>query len=346
MTVAPHSTRWTHRLNGESPASPNGQNNGSWDAVVAGSQTDNFWKIEGTGYNTIAPTTDNLTMVASLKYETIPNAGTVLFSLESLVSDVKVLSTGVSTSLKIKSGSDEKTISNLVLTDSFFFRLTLSGQVANFYPFDIKENETGESLVITTTSSTNTNSQNSFGCNDGTVLFGNLYFTDQGAFDADEFSPSIWTSNMLQQTGLRVVELLKNSSRMYLKTQVEPQSIVYAHDLSPKMMNRFEPPSIFVIIPNTRTMIESLGGGTVFHTYEVSVFVTTKAADYRFAHRLCAELSGEVVEEIYANSGESSNTDAIIEFNSEIDMRQEDEETICVNHHSFTFKRRINYRER
>jgi len=224
--------------------------------------------------------------------------------------------------------------------------LTLNAHVAKFYPFDLKETETGESLVYSTTSTTTSNPKNSFGCDNGNVLFGNFYFTDQGVFDTDELSPSLWTSNLLQQTGLRIVELLKDSKRLYLKTQVEPESIIYANDMSPATVSRYEPPCIYVQIPTARTDIESLGGGTVFHQYQAQVFVITKSSDYRFAHRMNAELSGEVVEEVYANSGESSNKDAIIDFNSEIDMRQDEDEIICVNAHTFVFKRRINYRER
>lgn len=350
MSVAPHSTRWTHRLNGEDPASPAGQNNGAWNTTVSGSVSGKFWKIANTGYNTINPTTDTLTLVASFKYETTPSSGTVLFSLESTVGDVKILSDGGDTALVMEStvgfGVDSTTISNLDLKNNFFFRLTLNAHVAKFYPFDLKETEIGESLVYSTTSTTTSNPKISFGCNSGSLLFGNFYFTDEGVFDTDEFSPSIWTSNLLQQTGLRIVELLKDSKRMYLKTQVEPESIIYANDMSPATVSRYDPPCIYVQIPSARTDIESLGGGTVFHQYQAQVFVITKSSDYRFAHRMNAELSGEVVEEVYANSGESSNKDAIIDFNSEIDMRQEEDEIICVNAHTFTFKRRINYRER
>tara|TARA_R100001510_G_scaffold34133_1_gene30609 strand:+ start:2237 stop:3298 length:1062 start_codon:yes stop_codon:yes gene_type:complete len=353
MAVAPHSTRWTHRLNGENPATPAGQNNGAWSSTVSGTVVGKFWAhggLRGAGYNKINPTTDTLTLVASFKYETTPAAGTLLFSLESTVGEVKIVSAGNDTQLTMESkvglGVDSITISNLELKNSFFFRLTLDAHVAKFYPFDLKETETGESLVHSTTSTTTSNPKNSFGCNNGDVLFGNFYFTDQGVFDTDEFSPSLWTSNLLQQTGLRVIELLKDSNRMYLKTQVEPESIIYANDMSPATVSRYDPPCIYVQVPSMRTDIESLGGGTVFHQYQVQVFVITKASDYRFAHRINAELSGEVVEEIYANSGESSNKDSIIDFNSEIDMRQEEEEIICVNAHTFTFKRRINYRER
>lgn len=353
MSVAPHTARWTHRLNGEDPASPLGQNNGAWDTTVSGATVGKYWRVQGSGRNTINPSTDTLTMVASFKYEDggTPQSGTVLFSLESTVGAVKIVSTGDTTSLSMESptslfGAHSKTITGLDLTTDFFFRLTLNEHDAVFYPFDLKENEVGESISYETSSSTTTNPANAFGCDNGSVLFGNIYFTDQGAFNADEFSPSLWTSNLLQQTGLRVIELLKESKRMYLKTQVEQTSIIYANDLSPAMVSRYETPCIYVSVPSTSTDLDSLGGGTVFHKYPVQVFVVTRAADYRFAHRMNAELSGEVVEEIYANSGENSNKDAIIDFSSEIDMKQEEDEIICVNAHTFTFKRRVNYRER
>ena len=133
---------------------------------------------------------------------------------------------------------------------------------------------------------------------------------------------------------------------MYLKTFVEDTSIVYANDLSPSVTARLQPPTIFVVVPSLNSNIEALGGGVVYHDYTVEVFVVTRAADFRYAHRLCAEISGEVVEEIYSTTGQNDNTDAVADFSSNIDMKLDEDEVVCVNHHTFKFRRRSNYRKR
>jgi len=348
MVVASHKDRWSHRLNGEDPASPEGMNNGSWDTTVAGALNGAYWRVSGVGYNQInADAGNTLTAIVSLKYDTTPIDGTLLASLENSSNELKVFSTGTVGSLRIGgAGTTPVTISGLDLSKAFFFRLTLSGAVGRLYPFDMKEDETGATLYSEVTSTGTSNPKTSFGCDDGIVSFGTFYYTNDGAFDSDELSPSVWTSNMLQQTGLKVVEILRASKRLHLKSSIEEASIIYAHDISPQVTARYSAPTIFVTVNSVNAKIESLGGGTVFHDYSVSVFVLTRAADYRYAHRLNAELSGEVVEEVYSHTGQNDNQDSITRFSSEIDMRQEEDEVMCVNSHSFTFMRRLNYRER
>ena len=348
MVVASHTVRWSHRLNGEDPASPEGMNNESWNATVSGSLNGDYWRVSGVGYNQINADAGNaLTAVVSLKYDTTPVDGTLLVSLENSSKELKVFSTGALGSLRIGgTGTTPVTISGLDLSKTFFFRLTLEGGVGRLYPFDMKEDETGTTLYSEVTSTGTSNPKTSFGCDNGIVSFGTFYYTNDGAFDSDELSPSIWTSNALQQTGLKIVEVLRASKRLHLKSSIENASIIYAHDISPQVTSRYSAPTIFVTVNSINAKIESLGGGTVFHDYSVSIFVLTRAADYRYAHRLNAEISGEVVEEIYSNTGQSDNQSNITRFSSEIDMRQEEDEVMCVNSHSFTFTRRVNYRER
>jgi len=346
MSVAGRLVSWSHRLNGEDPANPIGQNQGSWNTTVAGAEDEDYWKVSAAGYNTISTTNTGLTMIVSLKYDTTPVDGTKLASLGNGVGEIIVKSTGNTTSLKISgAGATDVTISNLDLSKPFFFRLTLNGAVGRFYPFDMQETETGETLyneVISTSSTTDV----SFGCDDGSVLFGNVYYSSDGAFGTEELASSIWTTDLLVRNGYRIIEVLKNSKRMYLKTFVEDASIVYAYDLSPSVTARLQPPTIFVVVPSLNTNIEALGGGVVYHDYTVEVFVVTRAADFRYAHRLCAEISGEVVEEIYSKTGQNDNTDAVADFSSNIDMKLEEDEVVCVNHHTFKFRRRSNYRKR
>lgn len=349
MAVANHTIRWTHRLNGENPSSPAGQNNGSWDTVVSGTATsDGYWRVSGSGYNKIISTSSSYqTAVITMKYNTTPVDGTLLASLDSGSYEIKVVSTGTNTSLRIEgSGASSQTISNLDLTSPFMFRLTLDNATGRFYPFDLVESEIGETLYKEITATGTSTVDVSFGCDDGIVDFGNFYFTSEGAYNSDEFSPSIWTSNFLQESGLRVVELLKDSKRIHLKTMVNDSSIVYAHDVSPAVIARYNPPTIFVVIPRIQSSIESLGGGTVIHEYTLEVYVLVKSSDYKYAHRVCAEIAGEVIEEVYSYAGQNDNKDSIVGLSSQIDMKMDEEEVVCINSHTFTMKRRMNYRER
>lgn len=346
MSVADKTVSWSHRLNGEDPANPIGQNQGSWTTTVAGAEDGDFWKVSAAGYNTISTTNAGLTMIVSLKYDTTPIDGTKLASLGNGTGEIIVKSTGNTTSLTISgAGATDITISDLDLSKPFFFRLTLNGAIGRFYPFDMEETETGTILYneITSTSST---TDVSFGCDNGAVLFGNVYYTSDGAFATNEMAASIWTTDLLVRNGYRIVELLQESKRMYLKTFVENSSIVYANDLSPTVTSRLQPPTIFVVVPSLTSSIEALGGGVVYHDYQVEIFVVTRAADFRYAHRLCAEISGEVVEEVYSKAGQNDNSDAVVDFSSTIDMKLDEEEVVCVNHHTFKFRRRSNYRKR
>ncbi len=346
MTVAGHTIKWTHRLNGENPASPLGHNQGTWTSTVAGAVDEDFWKVSGAGYNKIDSTAAQ-TIILSLKYDTTPVSGTLLASLDNGSKEILVKSTGDATSLSIEgAGVSAVVISDLDLTETFIFRLTLSSTGGVFYPFDLEESESGGILTTSIASTSSTGTKSSFGCDNGVVLFGNVYYTDEGSFSTSEMAASIWTSDLLVRTGYRLIELLKASKRMYLKSFVEDASIVYANDLSPTTTSRLKPPTIFVSVPSLSSNIESLGGGTVYHDFDVEVFVVTKSSDFRYAHRLCAEISGEVVEEIYSGSGQNDNTDAIVDFRSNIDMKVDEEEVICVNQHSFKFRRRVNYRMR
>jgi hypothetical protein len=347
MSVATHSAKWSHRLNGEDPASPIGDNQGTWTSTVAGAIDNDFWKVSATGYNKIDTTDLTQTMILSLKYDTIPVDGTLLASLDNGTGEILVKSTGVATSLKLEAtGATAVTISDLDLTNTFIFRITLNTHAGNFYPFDLDEDESGNVISSSITSTGTAGNKVSFGCDDGIVLFGNIYYTSDGAFSTTEMAASIWTSDFLIRTGYRIIELLKASKRMYLKSFVEDASIVYANDLSPTTTSRLHPPTIFVQVPGLSSSIESLGGGAVNHDYEVEVFVVTKSADFRYAHRLCAEISGEVVEEIYTSAGQNDNKDSVIDFRSSIDMKVDEDEVICVNQHSFKFRRRVNYRNR
>lgn len=346
MSVAGRGVSWSHRLNGEDPASPIGQNQGSWTSTVAGAVDGDYWKVSAAGYNTISTTNTGLTMIVSLIYNTTPVNGTKLASLGNGTGEIIVKSTGNPTSLTISGAGDtDVTISDLDLRKPFFFRLTLNGAIGRFYPFDMEETETGN-ILYNEINSTSSTTDVSFGCDDGEVLFGNVYYTSDGAFGTEELAPSIWTTDLLVRNGYRIIEVLKNSKRMYLKTFVEDTSIVYANDLSPSVTARLQPPTIFVVVPSLNSNIEALGGGVVYHDYTVEVFVVTRAADFRYAHRLCAEISGEVVEEIYSTTGQNDNTDAVADFSSNIDMKLDEDEVVCVNHHTFKFRRRSNYRKR
>ena len=81
-------------MNGEDPASPIGQNQGSWTSTVAGAVDGDYWKVSASGYNTISTTNAGLTMIVSLIYNTTPVNGTKLASLGNGTGEIIVKSTG------------------------------------------------------------------------------------------------------------------------------------------------------------------------------------------------------------------------------------------------------------
>ena len=65
-----------------------------------------------------------------------------------------------------------------------------------------------------------------------------MYYTSLGSFSPDELLTSDFAQDALVRMGLAIVDQIKNSTRMYLKTQVDNSSVIYGYDLSMDMLNR------------------------------------------------------------------------------------------------------------
>jgi hypothetical protein len=147
--------------------------------------------------------------------------------------------------------------------------------------------------------------------------------------------------------GLSIVERLKDCDRMYLKTQVENSSIVYGYDISSEMVNRIAAPAIHVLVKGLESpAFDALGGSRVIQEYDVVIFITTRGTNYVDAYRSCLNITGEVFDELYTNTGLSGNTDSIISYSADLDTKRDDDETVCVHTLTIRYMRRINMRTR
>jgi hypothetical protein len=147
--------------------------------------------------------------------------------------------------------------------------------------------------------------------------------------------------------GLGIVQQLKSSKRLYLKTQVPDSSIVYGYDISSQMLNRIPVPSIHVLLENLNSPeFETLGGGKITQMYDVKTFITVKGTNYEDAYRSGLNIMGEIFDELYTNTGVQGTTDSIVSYDGRLDSKLDDDETVCVHVLTLTYMRRIDMRHR
>ena len=352
MAIAGTQDYWTSRFNGTNPTVGDSLNvafSESGATASASTSSDQFgvgyWKVSDKTY-TQTPTTSAYTMVGCFYYETTPSNGEVIMKMDNGSVSVQVQVNGTKFDLV-----GDTTVSTVELSpadstqSAVILRLTLEGTTATLYAREIVTDSYGDNHFIQVTGSSSSGRTMQWGNTSGVVHWGSLYATDKGSFGPQELSPSQWTTDTLFRLGLSLVEQLKSSPRMYLKTHVDDSSIVYGYDISGDMLSRIRPPSIHVMIQNVNapeTM--SLGGSVVDLSYTLSVFVTTVGADYKEAYILGAEIAGEVFDELYTNTGLNGTTDALDTFNANLDTKRDDDETICIHQLLFTYRRRTNLR--
>tara|TARA_A100001201_G_scaffold25249_2_gene28420 strand:- start:3170 stop:4237 length:1068 start_codon:yes stop_codon:yes gene_type:complete len=352
MAIAGTQDYWTSRFNGVDPTVGDALNTAfseSGATGVASTSSDAFgvgyWKVSDKTYSQ-TPTTNAYTIVGCFYYETAPSNGTVLMKLDNgsakvevQVNGTKFNLVGASTASTVELNPADSTQSAVIL------RLTLTGTTATLYAREIVTDSYGEDHFIQVTGSSSVGKTIQWGNTSGIVHWASLYATDKGAFAPQELSPSQWTTNTLYRLGLSLVEQLKSSPRMYLKTHVDDSSIVYGYDISGDMLSRIRPPSIHVMLQNINAPETiSLGGAVVDLSYSISVLITTVGADYKEAYILGAEIAGEVFDELYTNTGLNGTTDALDTFTANLDTKRDDDETVCIHQLLFTYRRRTNLR--
>ena len=357
MAIATKTQYWTSRMNGTNPAALTGTFNDSWTVSGSGgAASGEYWRITSNGYWYQTPTTDDYTMITSFTFPStgaLPSNGTVLMRLDNADYRVEVRAKGNSSKLDLVGATTVTTPDlDLSLADenpvAIILRLTLdaSGN-ARLYMREIIEDDDGATHYLSVTGASGSGKDARWGNSSGIVDWGTVYFTNAGAFGPDELMPSDFAQDALVRMGLGVVEQLQNSTRMYLKTQVDNSSIVYAYDLSSDMVNRIAPPTVHVMIKNLASPeFEALSGSKVTQDYDVIIFVTTKGTNYENAYRMGLNIMGEVFDELYTNTGLLGTTDSLISYSAELDTKRDSDDVVCVHRLDMRYMRRIDMRHR
>jgi len=355
MAIATTTQFWTNRMTGENPTALVGDEQTQWGTAVSGSASavNGNWVITSNTYYSLTPTTNAYTMVAVFSFSdasAIPSNGAVLMSLDNGTKKVEVRSKGALDKLDLV-GATTVTTRDLDLDASegddpipLVLRLTLdaSGN-AKLYMREIIEDDDGNTNYLSVAGASGSSREAKWGNSSGTVTWNALYYTDEGEFSPDEMSMSDWTTNTLLQMGLSTVELLRNSTKPYLKTHVHNSSIVYGYDMSSDMVSRIPPPAIYVVLENLNTPeFATLGATRAESNYTVVIWVVTRGTNYRDSYRMGLDITGEVFDEIFKNTGLNGTTDSLIAYDVVLDAKQDPDEIISVHQLSFTYMRRIN----
>ena len=352
MAIATTTQFWTSRLNGDDPTSPTvTRNNTVFSATGSGaSASGGDWVVTDARYSQTASTAGN-TLLACLSYTVVPNADEVLMAIDNGTHRVEVKAS----SQKVKLvGSSTATSDDLDISMTeenpvpLVLRLTLdaSGN-ARLYMREIIEDDDAQVHYLSVTGASSSANQVAWGNNTGTVKWSSVYASTHGAFGPDELAPSDFATDTLIRMALSIVQTLKDSQRMYLKTHVDDSAIRYGFDLSAEMLSRQPAPFVNVVLRDIRSpQFAALGGGQVDQTYEVLVYVITRGTNYENAFRTGLNIVGEAFDEIYTTTGLLGTTDSLIEYTLELDHRLNTEDMTCVHLLTFTYDRRINMRRR
>lgn len=355
MAIATTTDFWTARMTGEDPTALVGDGQTQWTKAVDGtsSAVNDNWVITANEYYTQTPTTNAYTMVAVFSFSNgaaIPSNGAVLMSLDNGVKKVEVRSKGALDKLDLV-GATTVTTRDLDLDASegddpipLVLRLTLdSSGNAKLYMREIIEDDDGNTDYLSVAGASGSSKQAKWGNSSGTVTWNALYYTDAGAFSPDEMSMSDWTTNTLLQMGFNTVQLLRDSTKPYLKTHVHNSSIIYGYDLSTNMTMRIAPPAIYVTLTDLGAPeFATLSATRVEHTYRLTVYVVTKGTDYKDSYRMGADIMGEVFDEVFKNTGLNGTTDSLISYDATFDTKRDNDEVVCVHEINFTYMRRMN----
>ena len=352
MAIATKTQYWSSRMRGGDPTSLSGSFNADFTlASGSGSASGGDWVITNGTYS-IAPTGTANTLVAVLEYTTAPDDDTVLMSIDDGSKRVEVRSTGNNTSLKLV-GTTTVTISDLDLAKAednpttLILRLTLDGTDAKLYTHEIINDDDGTAVFASVTAANTSSTGVVWGNTSGSVKWGAVYYSKFGAFAPDELLLSDFAQDTLARMGIAIVNELKNSDRTYLKTQVDDGSIVYGYDLSMNRISRMSPPFIHVLVEGIESpTFDTLGGTKVRQEYDVRVLVTTRGTNYEDAYRSGLNIVGEVFDQLYTNTGVLATTDSIIAYNADLDVKLDDDDTVCTHQLTFTYQRLIDMRHR
>lgn len=356
MAIATTTQFWTTRVNGENPTSPSiaaTTNNQAFGITGSGATASgDYWQVTDARYN-ITPTENDLTLLSVFYYTTVPNNNEVLMTLDNGDYKVEVKADGTTQKIKLV-GATTVTSADLdiAMTEDepvpLVLRLTLdSSGNARLYMREIIEDDDGATHYLSVTGASGSSATISWGNNTGNVKWGSVYASKHGAFGPDELAPSDFATDTLLRMGMSIVQQLKDSKRMYLKSHMDESAIKYGFDVSGSMLSRLTPPVIHVMLRGINSPeFAALGGGRVDQEYEVIVYVTTRGTNYENAYRLGLNIAGECFDEIYTNTGLLGTTDSLTNYALELNHKFDDDDIICTHMLTFTYLRRINMRHR
>lgn len=352
MAIATTSQFWTSRLNGDDPTSPTvTRNNTVFSATGSGaSASGGDWVVTDARYSQTASTGGN-TLLACLSYTSVPNADEVLMAIDNGTHRVEVKASGQKVKLV---GSSTTTSKNLDISMAdenpvpVLLRLTLdaSGN-ARLYMREIIEDDDAQVHYLSVTGASSSANQIAWGNNTGTVKWSSVYATTHGAFGPDELAPSDFATDTLIRMALSIVQTIRDSKRMFLKTHLDDSQIRYGFDVSSEMISRTPAPIVNVMLRGIDSPIfAALGGGEVDQSYEVLIYVITRGTNYENAFRTGLNIIGEIFDEVYTTTGLKGTTDSLNEYSLELDHKMNNEHLTCVHLLTLTYDRRINMRRR
>tara|TARA_R100000458_G_C8265049_1_gene240198 strand:+ start:839 stop:1891 length:1053 start_codon:yes stop_codon:yes gene_type:complete len=350
MAVADKNSYWTSRMSGENPASLSGANNTSFSGS-GGSDSNGSWTITNSTYSIGG--SGAMSMVAMLSFTTAPTSGDVIMRLDNGSKRVEVRSKGNLTQLDLV-GTTTVTINDLDLNMAednavpLILRLTLddSGN-AKLYTHEILNDTDGNAAFYSVAGSSGSGATSIFGNTSGSIKWYSVYYTAHGAFNPEELMLSSFAQDTLARMGLVIIDSLKDCKRPMINQFVQDSSIIYGYDLSSEMLNRVQVPSIHVVISDASSPnFNSLGGSSIEQLYEISIYVTTKGTNYEEAFRLGLNIIGEVFDELYTTTGIRATTDNLEAYNLLLDVKMDDDETVCVHQLNITYRKRIKMNRR
>jgi len=349
MAIATKNQYWNARLTGQNPALPGGNSNDTWSGS-GGSTVNGNW-VMTSGSWAITPDTStykSYTLLACFSYTTAPSDDAVLLTLDNGTHKVEVKSDGTTTGLKIV-GATTVTFSDLDLNVSeddsipIMIRLTLAdGGAVRCYRYEIEENNDAVVDYKSLTGASSSSATVSFGNASGNVKWHSVYYSHFGAFTPTELMPSDFSQDIHVRMALAIVQHLQDSTKPYLKTQVNDANIVFAYDISPDNIRTMTHPNVHVYVDNiTSPEFTALGGSSIEQQYDVEIFVSTKGVNYENAYLTGLNILGEIFDELYTTTGLNGTTDSLDSHEVTLDTRLDNDEIICTHQLTITYRRRI-----
>tara|TARA_A100001391_G_scaffold205190_1_gene204040 strand:+ start:357 stop:1430 length:1074 start_codon:yes stop_codon:yes gene_type:complete len=355
MGVSARNHYWTSRTNLADPTSPNGAANEAWalnsGSGSGGSANNDNWRVTNQIWKVAKG--DSNTLLASFKIVAKPDTSEMVMAIDNGTHRAEVQITSSLDSISLV-GSSTATKSDLDLDVSEYasvpvlLRLTLdSSGNARLYIDEIIEDDDANTHYLSVTASSSTSEGVYWGNTTGTLDWSIVFHTSQGAYSPDELDASDFINFAFIRTALKIIEVLKDSKRFYLKNHVTDSSIIYGYDLSTNMVSRLNPPTVHVVTTTaTSPEFNTLSGARTDQDYSIDVYVTTRGTDYRNAYRLGLSIMGEVFDELYTNTGLDSGIDSLIGYNLIFDTKMDDDETICVHQLNLTYMKKVNMTRR